>query len=150
MTIGILGFYLLFVLTAVLHGNRLNLGKSLDYAQNNLHLVAMVYSSDHGEDMIYQHGSGRATWPMMHIPFFIYLSPEYMRVYPETRQMLKVHQNRGLTNDMLFDTMSGILQAPNNNYSEAYDLTSSGYRINEDNALTVWGEKKIKNDPEIN
>ena len=51
---------------------------------------------------------------------------------------------------MLFDTMSGILQAPNNNYSEAYDLTSSGYRINEDNALTGWGEKKIKNDPEIN
>ena len=46
--------------------------------------------------------------------------------------------------------MSGILQAPNNNYSEAYDLTSSGYRINEDNALTGWGEKKIKNDPEIN
>lgn len=121
-----------------------------EYAQNNLHLVAMMYSSDHGEDMIYQHGSGRATWPMMHIPFFIYLSPEYMRVYPETRQMLKVHQNRVFTNDMLFDTMSGILQAPNNNYSEAYDLTSSGYRINEDNALTVWGEKKIKNDPEIN
>ena len=110
----------------------------------------MVYSSDHGEDMIYQHGSGRATWPMVHIPLFIYLSPEYMRVYPETRQMLKVHQNRVFTNDMLFDTMSGILQAPNNNYSEAYDLTSSGYRINEDNALTVWGEKKIKNDPEIN
>lgn len=97
MTVGILGFYLLFVLTAVLHGDRLDLEKSLDYAQNNLHLVAMVYSSDHGEDMIYQHGSGRATWPMMYILFFIYLSPEYMRVYPETRQMLKVHQNRVFT-----------------------------------------------------
>lgn len=32
MTVGILGFYLLFVLTAVLHGNRLDLEKSLDYA----------------------------------------------------------------------------------------------------------------------
>lgn len=121
-----------------------------DYAQNNLHLAAMVYSSDHGEDMVYQHGSGRATWPMMHIPFFIYLSPEYMRAYPEIGQTLKVHQNRVFTNDMLFDTMSGILQAPNNNYSEAYDLTSSGYNIDKNNALTVWGEKKIKDDPEIN
>lgn len=51
---------------------------------------------------------------------------------------------------MLFDTMSGILQAPNNNYSEAYDLTSSGYNIDKNNAPTVWGEKKIKDDPEIN
>lgn len=125
------------------------LGKIFDYAQNNLHLVAMVYSSDHGEDMVYQHGSGRATWPMMHIPFFIYLSPAYTKAHPETSHMLKIHQSQVFTNDMLFDTMSGILQAPNNNYSEAYDLTSPEYRIDKNSALTVWGEKKIKNDPEL-
>ena len=33
MIAGILGFYLLFILTAVLHGNRLDLVKSLDYAE---------------------------------------------------------------------------------------------------------------------
>lgn len=33
MIAGILGFYLLFILTAVLYGNRLDLVKSLDYAE---------------------------------------------------------------------------------------------------------------------
>ncbi|WP_418926110.1 phosphoethanolamine transferase [Dialister hominis] len=121
-----------------------------NYSKDNLHLAAMVYLSDHGEDMTYGHGGGHITWQMLHIPFFIYLSPAYEQEYPDTARILRSNEKKIFTNDLLFDTMSGLLKAPNSDYDARFDISSSSYDLPSSEALSVWKERKISEDPSIN
>lgn len=121
-----------------------------NYSKENLHMAAMVYLSDHGEDMTYGHGGGHITWQMLHIPFFIYLSPAYEQEYPDTARILRSNEKKIFTNDLLFDTMSGLLKAPNSDYDARFDISSSSYDLPSSEALSVWKERKISEDPSIN
>lgn len=112
----------------------------------DLPLQAMVYVSDHGEDMKLTHTASPFQYNMVRIPLWIYLSPEYQKAYPQVTQQLRNHENAIFTNDLLFDTLSGILQAPSNFYNRQYDLTSPDYSITKDNALTLHGNKRIAED----
>ena len=119
------------------------------YSKENLHMTAMAYLSDHGEDMKYGHGEGHVTWSMLHIPLFFYLSPEYETAFPNTAKALRNNREKIFTNDLLFDTMCGLIQAPNNDYSPTYDLTSPLYSLNADQALAVNGKWIVANDPSL-
>lgn len=121
-----------------------------NYSKENLHMTAMAYLSDHGEDMTYGHGGGHITWQMLHIPFFIYLSPAYEQEYPDTARILRSNEKKIFTNDLLFDTMSGLLKAPNSDYDARFDISSSSYDLPSSEALSVWKERKISEDPSIN
>lgn len=120
-----------------------------NYSKENLHMTAMAYLSDHGEDMKYSHGEGHVTWSMLHIPLFFYLSPEYETAFPNTAKALRNNREKIFTNDLLFDTMCGLIQAPNNDYSPTYDLTSPLYSLNADQALAVNGKWIVANDPSL-
>ena len=120
-----------------------------NYSKENLHMTAMAYLSDHGEDMKYGHGEGHFTWSMLHIPLFFYLSPEYETAFPNTAKALRNNREKIFTNDLLFDTMCGLIQAPNNDYSPTYDLTSPLYSLNADQALAVNGKWIVANDPSL-
>lgn len=109
-------------------------------------LQAMIYVSDHGEDMKLTHTASPFQYNMVRIPLWIYLSPAYQHAHPRTVQQLRAHESAVFTNDLLFDTLSGILQAPSNFYSSQYDLTSPDYSITRDNALTLHGKKRIAED----
>lgn len=120
-----------------------------NYSKENLHMTAMAYLSDHGEDMKYGHGEGHVTWSMLHIPLFFYLSPEYETAFPNTAKALRNNREKIFTNDLLFDTMCGLIQAPNNDYSPTYDLTSPLYSLNADQALAVNGKWIVANEPSL-
>lgn len=120
-----------------------------NYSKENLHMTAMAYLSDHGEDMKYGHGEGHVTWSMLHIPLFFYLSPEYETAFPNTAKALRNNREKIFTNDLLFDTMCGLIQAPNNDYSPTYDLTSPLYSLNADQAVAVNGKWIVANDPSL-
>lgn len=120
-----------------------------NYSKENLHMTAMAYLSDHREDMKYGHGEGHVTWSMLHIPLFFYLSPEYETAFPNTAKALRNNREKIFTNDLLFDTMCGLIQAPNNDYSPTYDLTSPLYSLNADQALAVNGKWIVANDPSL-
>lgn len=120
-----------------------------NYSKENLHMTAMAYLSDHGEDMKYGHGEGHVTWSMLHIPLFFYLSPEYETAFPNTAKALRNNREKIFTNDLLFDTMCGLIQAPNNDYSPTYDLTSPLYSLNADQALAINGKWIVANDPSL-
>ena len=120
-----------------------------NYSKENLHMTAMAYLSNHGEDMKYGHGEGHVTWSMLHIPLFFYLSPEYETAFPNTAKALRNNREKIFTNDLLFDTMCGLIQAPNNDYSPTYDLTSPLYSLNADQALAVNGKWIVANDPSL-
>lgn len=122
------------------------LQKIFETGLKQLDLQVMVYVSDHGEDLELTHTASPFKFNMVRIPLWIYLSPAYQQAYPQTASVLRQHQQAIFTNDLLFDTMSGLLQAPSNYYDVRYDLTREEYAITRENALTLHGKKHIAED----
>ncbi|WP_298672312.1 sulfatase-like hydrolase/transferase [uncultured Megasphaera sp.] len=117
-----------------------------EYGKKHMQLQAMVYVSDHGENMEYTHTSSPFRFDMVHIPLWLYLSPEYAQAYPDTIRTLRNHSHDIFTNDLLFESLSGIIQAPSNFYHAEYDLSSPDYSLTLDQALTLHGKKHIRED----
>ena len=123
------------------------LSKVYDYAKENLNLRAMVYYSDHGEDVNISHNPDTFKFDMVRIPMFVYLSKEYQETCPIQTTTLQNHKNQFFTNDMIYDTVCGILNAPSNRYDAGQDFSSPQYRFNLQNVTTMLGERKISEDP---
>lgn len=117
-----------------------------EYGKNHMQLQAMVYVSDHGENMEYTHTSSPFRFDMVRIPLWLYLSPAYAQAYPDTVRTLRDHSHDIFTNDLLFESLSGIIQAPSNFYQSEYDLSSPDYSLPLDQALTLHGKKHISED----
>jgi heptose-I-phosphate ethanolaminephosphotransferase len=109
----------------------------------------MTYFSDHGENMKHYHTASPFFFDMVHIPFFVYLSPDYRASHPGLMETLKSHEHRVFTNDLIFDTLSGILGAQTNFYHAAYDFSSPDYSITDDQAMTLAGKRHISEDPDF-
>ena len=122
------------------------LSKIFDYAAQNLNLQAMIYFSDHGEDLKISHNPDVFSYDMVRIPMFIYFSPTYEKNFPTQVETLTLHKNEYFTNDLIFDTICGILNAPSNNYDESQDFSSDKYKFNRDNLTTMLGQRKISDD----
>ena len=123
------------------------LSQVFDYAQKNLNLRAMVYFSDHGENLEISHNPDVFSYDMVRIPMFIYLSPEYQQALPGRTRAIRYHRSRYFTNDMLYDTISGLLNAPSSRYIEAQDLTSPNYAYMRANLTTMLGQQTLTDDP---
>lgn len=117
-----------------------------EYAQKNLNLTAMVYFSDHGENLFKGHNPQIKTFEQVRIPFFIYLSPKYMAAYPERAEQLQAHLNRYFSNDMMYDTISGLIGAMSNHSDERQDLTSPAYAYDRDNVKSFLGTRMVSED----
>ena len=118
-----------------------------EYANKHLNLQTMVYFSDHGEDMNYTHLPNYFTFSMVHIPLWVYLSPEVSLHNPDILQNLRRHEKSIFTNDLVFDTVHGLLRCKSNYYNCYYDLTSANYNITLKNAKTMHGKISIMDDP---
>lgn len=117
-----------------------------EYASQNMNLQVMTYCSDHGEDMTYFHGGSKFTFDMVRVPLFIYLSPEYQKKYPETAENLKRNLDCVFTNDLMYDTISGLIKAENSCYEKNFDLSSAQYTLTKETALTKGGKIRILDD----
>ncbi|MBQ9442331.1 MAG: sulfatase-like hydrolase/transferase [Selenomonadaceae bacterium] len=124
------------------------LSKFFDYAKENLNLQAMIYFSDHGEDLQISHNPDVFSYEMVRIPFFIYLSPDYEKIFPEQTKILRSRKKEFFTNDMMYDTLCGIINAKSENYDSAQDFSSTNYRFNRENLTTMLGQRKISDDVE--
>lgn len=116
------------------------------YVGDEMNLQAMIYFSDHGEDMKYTHTSSPFKFNMVRIPLWIYLSPKFQNLCPDKLNNLKKNKEKIFTNDLIFELMSGIIGVKTDSYEDIYDLGSSKYGISEDKALTMHGKKLIKDD----
>lgn len=120
----------------------------LSYGKEKLNLQVMIYCSDHGENMKYSHvASKNMTYDMVRIPFFIYLSPDYLSAYENTAKNLRKNEHKVFTNDLMYDTISGILQLPNTFYEPRFDLSHDSYDLKPEEARTKHGEWDILSDP---
>jgi heptose-I-phosphate ethanolaminephosphotransferase len=120
-----------------------------NYAKDNMNLQSMVYFSDHGENMTHYHTTSPFFYDMVHIPFFVYLSPAYQAKFPDLMKNMKAHQETVFTNDLVFDTLSGIWNAKTNAYNPAYDWSSDKYSLTLDEAKTMNKKKMIRDDPAL-
>ncbi len=119
------------------------------YAKENMNLQTMIYFSDHGEDMAHYHGTAPFTYDMARIPFWIYISPSYQKLHPGLLPSLRNNSGKVFTNDLLFDTASGLWQIKSNYYHEIYDLSSPAYALTAEQARTMHGKRLITDDPEF-
>ena len=122
------------------------LSKIFDYAAANLNLQTMIYFSDHGENLEISHNPDVFSFDMVRIPMFVYLSPGYEKIFPERARVLKNHRDEYFTNDMIYDTVCGIINAPSARYDSRQDFSSGDYAFNRDNLTTMLGQIKISDD----
>ncbi|WP_019209900.1 phosphoethanolamine transferase EptA [Yersinia massiliensis] len=97
--------------------------------QSNRFNTAMVYLSDHGESLgengIYLHGTPYIFAPTQqtHIPFLMWLSPEYTRSYGIDNQCLaKNAEHDDVSQDNLFHTLLGMMNVQTSEYQSGLDL----------------------------
>lgn len=125
-----------------------NLRRIFEYARDNLNLQAMVYFSDHGEDLEISHNPDVFNFHMVRIPMFVYLSPACRAAEPAVAAALRSHESQYFTNDMIYDTVAGILHAQSNHYDATQDFSSSDYRFTRDNLTTMLGQHALTEDVE--
>lgn len=120
-----------------------------EYGRDHLNLQAMVYFSDHAESLNKSHNPDTFDFDMTHIPFWIYLSPQYRAQYPDLVTTLNRRQQEYFTNDLLYDTLIGLIHAPSDRYDPTHDFTHPSYRFNVNNLTTLLGEQPLTNDPMV-
>ena len=67
------------------------LEKVFDFAKRNLNLQAMLYFSDHGANPQKKRNPDLSDFIFLRIPLFLYFSPEYQKLYPDTAATLRAH-----------------------------------------------------------
>ncbi len=123
------------------------LSQIFDYASKNLNLQAMVYFSDHGENLEISHNPDVFSFDMVRIPLWVYVSPAYKQTLPTQYKALNEHTARYFTNDMLYDTICGLLNAPSSRYNPEQDFASPVYGFNRQNLTTMLGQQQLTSDP---
>ena len=122
------------------------LAEIFNYAERNLNLRAMVYFSDHGENLKISHNPDVFSFDMVRIPFFIYLSPEYRAALPNRAATLAGRREAYFTNDMMYDTVCGLLGAPSNRYDPRQDFSSPAYGFTRETLTTMFGNHALTED----
>ena len=124
------------------------LSKIFDYAKDNLNLQAMIYFSDHGEDLEISHNPDVFRFEMLRVPMFIYLSPEYEATFPDRTTTLESRREKYFTNDMFYDMFCGLINAQSNRYDAGRDFSSNEYRFTRETLMTMLGQNKLTEDKE--
>ena len=124
------------------------LERVFNYSKEHLNLASMIYFSDHGENLLISHNPDVFSFDMVRVPMMIYLSSDYRQMFPQKSRMLKYRQGRYFTNDMMYDTIAGILFAKSSRYDSGQDLSSPDYKFTRDTLVTMMGEHPLTEDPD--
>ena len=106
----------------------------------------MVYCADHADDVERNlgHDSSHFTQDMTRIPFYMLFSDDYIEHHYNILQELRVHKDSRFTNDLLYNTMLGIMGiiVPAD-YEEQNDLTNKNYDTDKERFRTLHGKEKL-------
>ncbi|WP_051533457.1 phosphoethanolamine transferase [Anaerovibrio sp. RM50] len=118
-----------------------------DYGRAKLNLQVMLYFSDHGEHMRTGHTPNDQNFVKVRIPMFIYLGDEYLKNNKAKAEVLMGRKDTFFTNDMMYNTLSGIMNAESNFYIPHEDLTNPAYDFTADTLWTFGNTIKVSEDP---
>ena len=117
------------------------------------HFQAMTFFSDHTDAVKENlgHDSSNFVWPMTYIPFYIATSEEYRASHEETVKALSAHKSAVFTNDLIFNTLMGLMDIRDYpSYEPENDFTRPTYDDNISRFRTLFGKKKITEDTDSN
>ncbi len=118
--------------------------KVYEYARRKLNLQIMLYLSDHGENLKYGHYPALKTGDNVRIPMFIKVSEEYAKLYSDKFEMMRKRKNEYYSNDMVYNTLIGLLNIDTDRYDAREDITSKAYGYGKDTVKTFLGEALAK------
>lgn len=107
----------------------------------------LVYFSDHGEAVEEKlgHNSDQFRPVMAKIPLYMIFSADYKQEHSDRYQNLLQSVDKTFTNDLIYDTMLGIMGIHYQDRDEVQnDLTSPYYDSNIDRFKTLYGKINIK------
>ncbi len=129
------------------------LASMIDYLASLDACSALLYSSDHGEDMLddererFLHASPTTTCWQLHIASLAWFSDEYRREFPEQSAAAAGHENAPATTHALFQTIADIARIEGDYlYREAslaspqYDTTLRRCYLNDHNRAVPFRE----------
>lgn len=120
-----------------------------DFGVENLNLQFMLYFSDHGENLKTGHGPSDKDFAKVRIPVMIYTSQEYMQNNPDMHNALYQHKDNFFTNDMMYNTICGMLKARSQFYDAKEDLSSSDFAYQLQDLLTFGTKARVADDPDL-
>ena len=112
----------------------------------NKNFQALVYFSDHGDDPDNKlgHESSRFTFEMSRIPLFLIASNDFA----STSDFINLSNNKHavFTNDLIYEMMLDLMQISFEKINPSYSILRENYILNRDNALTLHGQKRLKDE----
>ena len=124
------------------------LSQIFDYARENLNLDAMVYFSDHGSDPDVARQPDSASFKVLRIPMFVYLSDGYKERNPEVVSAVKANKDKFFTNDLEYEFICGILNMQSPNYDPTMSIASSKWKMERKDLRTRFGQTSLLEDTE--
>lgn len=115
---------------------------------------AVLYYSDHGEEVAkyFRHGeeffienykkSGCAK-DVVKIPMYLAVSNKFNATHPEIMNNWKANAKKYITNDLVYDTMLGVMNIKCQRYNKANDFSSSEYNHKLEDLRTISGRVKL-------
>jgi len=112
--------------------------------KNSEGVKSFIYMSDHADDINKDLGHSKDvfTYEMTEIPLIAWFSSEYKKKYFQTYNTLLENKDKLFSNDMLYDTLIGILNIKTDKYNSTYDISSNSYTLNVKDALVLHGQRK--------
>lgn len=116
--------------------------KTLDILNNTAAKTALLYSSDHGEDIFDDerenslHSSTFPSYYQLHIPFFIWLSEDYKSDYSSQYENVKNNLNKPVSTGAVFHTLLDLAQIKSPYLDDQRALSSSKFDMNKRFFLT--------------
>lgn len=118
-------------------------GSILKELQQEERCAGFLYVSDHADDVINRlgHNFGQFTYEMTQIPLIFWVNDQYRKQYESSYNNLLSNRNKLFSNDLLYNTLIGMLNVSTDRYTAKYDLTSDNYSLDPDKALVLHGAK---------
>lgn len=120
-----------------------------------LNVDAMMYFADHGEELKIKfcHGneffySKYKQYPsvkeIVKVPIYFAFSERYKTHFQDKINALINNKGKYYTNDMVYDTMLGIMNINKPYYNDIFDITSEHYSLKLEDLRTLHGKVKIQ------
>lgn len=98
-------------------------------------ISGLMFTSDHGEDMLddgrlrFLHSSPVPTYYQLHVPYILWTSDEYNRIYPDKILAAKANCNKPVTSNTFFHTMLALggIETPYRN--DTLSVVSEEFRV---------------------
>ncbi|HLR36458.1 MAG TPA: sulfatase-like hydrolase/transferase [Chitinophagaceae bacterium] len=106
------------------------LSKTIQILQSSHASTAMLYTSDHGEDIFdderknFLHSSPYPTYYQLRIPLFLWFSDKYKTNHPSIYQSAEQNKSRPVSTNSIFHTLLNIAEIKTTYYNPRLSLTS--------------------------